>query len=130
MRILTVATLFLSCAIAIDAQGNRSPTPSIAGRWMLTTSADGPHGAASMPLVLTQDGRKITATLTPPHGGDLPLAGEFANGELKLATTGDKEQHPPVTLQAKFKEDGSMAGFVSGPMGDVMFTGVRAKKLP
>jgi hypothetical protein len=132
MKMLTSVTLLVFCAavIAVGAQGSRSQAPSIAGRWIITTSEDGPHGKTSMPLVVTQDGRKVTAKLTPPHGEELTLAGEFANRELKLATAAEKDTHPAVTLQAKLKDDGSLAGVVSGPMGDVTWTAVRAKDLP
>ena len=126
MKTIAIVLLAVASSLPAHAQSNRSPAP-VAGRWILTTSADGPHGATSMPLVLAQDGRKVTGTLTPPHGGDLALAGEFANGELKLATAAEKDKHPAVTLQARLKDDGSLAGFLSGPMGDMTWTAVRAK---
>jgi hypothetical protein len=132
MKTFTSATLLVFCAaaVAVDAQGNRAQTPSIAGRWIITTSDDGPHGKVSMPLVLTQDGRKVTAKLIPPHGEELSLDGEFANRELKLATAAEKGTHPAVTLQAKLRDDGALAGVVSGPMGDVTWTAARAKNVP
>jgi hypothetical protein len=132
MKILIAVTLLVTCAAVIPAstQNTRSQAPSVAGRWLITTTADGPHGKTSMPLVLVQDGRKVTATLTPPHGDEQKLAGEFVNRELKLATAAEKDQHPAVTLQARLRDDGSLAGVVSGPMGDVTWTAVRAKNVP
>jgi hypothetical protein len=132
MKTVIAVTLFVTAAAAISAsaQQNRSPAPSIAGRWILTTSADGPHGKTSMSMVAAQDGRKVTAKLTPPHGEELSLAGELVNRELKLATAAEKGTPPAVTLQAKLRDDGSLAGVVSGPMGDVMWTAVRARDVP
>jgi hypothetical protein len=123
MKTIAIALLTLA---ALPAQTPRTPA-TVAGRWVLTTSADGPHGATSMPLALAQDGRKVTGTLTPPHGGDLPLSGEFVSGELKLAATAKQGEKPSLTLQAKLEDDGSLAGFLSGPMGDITWTAVRAK---
>ena len=126
MKTTSMVVFALISLVPLHAQSGRSQE-SVAGRWVVTTAADGPHGAASMPLVLAQDGRKVTGTLTPPHGGDLSLAGEFDKGELKLATAAEKGKHPAVTLQAKLREDGSLSGFLSGPMGDMTWTAVRAK---
>jgi hypothetical protein len=123
MKTIAIALLTLA---ALPGQTPRTPA-TVAGRWVLTTSADGPHGATSMPLALAQDGRKVTGTLTPPHGGDLSLSGEFVNGELKLATPANKGEKPGLTLQAKLQDDGSLAGFLSGPMGDMTWTAARAK---
>ena len=132
MKTLIAVTLLVTCAavISTSAQNTRSQAPSVAGRWLITTTADGPHGKTSMPLVLVQDGRKVTATLTPPHGDELTLAGELINRELKLTTGEEKDRHHAVTLQARLRDDGSLAGVVSGPMGDVTWTAVRAKNLP
>jgi hypothetical protein len=126
--LLTALALVASAALVPHAQANQSEPRSIAGRWTITTSADGPHGAATLPLTLVQDGRKVTATLTPPHGDELSLAGEFVSNELTLATTPPDDKHHVVKLQARLKEDGTLAGFVSTPGGDVTFTAARVRR--
>ncbi|MCA1562265.1 MAG: hypothetical protein LC753_18200 [Acidobacteria bacterium] len=45
-----------------------------------------PFSVMFVSFLLKQDGKKVTATLAPPHGGEIPLEGEFADGTLKLAT--------------------------------------------
>src|SRR5688572_13832294 len=123
---IAVALIALACIGVVDAQGNKpQPSPSIAGKWILTT-ADGPHGAQKIPVTFVQDGRKVTATVTSPHGGDIALAGELANGEFKLATAQDADHR--VTLQGKLKDDGTLTGFMSTPGGDLTWTAVRANE--
>ena len=55
----------------------------------------------------------------------MALDGEFADGTLKLesADRGDSK----VIFNAKLKEDGTLAGYVSGPMGDMKWTAERVK---
>lgn len=125
-----VLTLTMSAwpSESASAQANKkAAAPSIAGRWTLTTSADGPHGAVTMGLVLKQDGRKITATVMPPHGGEIPLEGEFADGALKLSTSSRSGEAPHVTLNATLKDDGTLAGYLSSERGDMTWTAERIK---
>ena len=78
-----------------------------------------------MSLVLKQDEKRVTGTFVSGHGPDLALTGEFADGTLKLESTdhGDSK----VIFNAKLKEDGTLAGYVSGPMGDMKWTAERVK---
>ena len=99
--------------------------PSVGGRWAMSVDA-GPHGNTTMGLVLTQDGSKVTGTFSSPHG-DMAVAGEFAQGELKVATTAGKEDDR-IYLQARLNEDGTLAGTLSSPMGDMTWTAKRVKK--
>jgi hypothetical protein len=105
------------------ALGARAAAPEVSGTW--TVAVEGPHGAASMTLVLKQDAKKVTGTFVSGHGPDLALTGEFADGTLKLESgdAGDAK----VIFNAKLKDDGTLAGYVSGPMGDMKWTGERVK---
>ena len=53
------------------------------------------------------------------------VEGEFAGNTLKLesAQGGDDK----VIFNAKLKDDGTLAGYVSGPMGDLKWTAERVK---
>ena len=103
--------------------GARAAAPTVAGTW--SVAVEGPHGAAKMSLVLTQDAKKVSGTFVSGHGPDLALEGEFADGTLKLesADSGDSK----VIFNAKLKDDGTLAGYVSGPMGDLRWTAERVK---
>lgn len=117
MRELLLAGL---TAIALAAAA-----PSVAGRWTMAVDA-GPHGNATMGLILSQDGSKVTGTFSSPHG-DMEVAGEFAKGDLKIATTAGKEDDR-IYLQAHLNEDGTLAGVLSSPMGDMKWTATRVKE--
>jgi hypothetical protein len=96
--------------------------PQVAGNW--SVAVDGPHGAAAMSLVLKQDGTKVTGTFISGHGPDLALEGEFVDGTLKIESAGGDDR---VIFNAKLKDDGTLAGYVSGPMGDMKWTAERIK---
>jgi len=96
--------------------------PSLTGGWTMKLIG-GPHGDATMGLTLTHDGTAVTGTFVSGHGLDLALKGSFVDGELKLE--GEMEDHSKVLFSAKLKEDGSLAGYISGPMGDMKWTATR-----
>ena len=118
MKTLAAAVTVLALAVSASASA-----PGVAGTW--SVAVDGPHGAATMSLVLKQDDRKVTGTFVSGHGPDLALDGEFVDGTLKLESTdhGDSK----VIFNAKLKDDGTLAGYVSGPMGDMKWTAERVK---
>lgn len=115
--------LLAAAAVLALAVGALAAATEVGGTW--TVAVEGPHGAASMSLVLKQDAKKVTGTFISGHGPDLALTGEFADGTLKLesADAGDAK----VIFNAKLKDDGTLAGYVSGPMGDIKWTGERVK---
>jgi hypothetical protein len=92
---------------------------SVAGRW--TMAVDSPHEAAEMGLTLSQDGSRVTGTFASPHG-DMPVQGEFADGNLKLATTSEEAG---ITFSAKLKDKDTLTGYISSSMGDMTFTAKR-----
>ena len=115
-------TLVAAAVLALTMSAPAA-APDVTGTWSI--AVDGPHGAATMSLVLKQDARKVTGTFVSGHGPDMPVSGEFAEGTLKLES-GDAGDHK-VIFNATLKEDGTLAGYVSGPMGDMKWTGARAK---
>ena len=116
--------LFTAVFAAFAAAALTAAAPSVAGRWTMTVVGS-PHGDVAMGLTLTQDGSKVSGTFSSPHG-DMDVAGEFANGQLKIATTAGHEDER-IYLQAKLNDDGTLAGIISSPMGDMKWTATRAK---
>jgi hypothetical protein len=99
--------------------------PSVAGTWSMIVTGS-PHGDAAMGLTLKQDGANVTGTFNSPHG-DMAVAGEFTNGELKISTTGGSDDEK-ILFSAKLKDDGTLAGYVSSQMGDMKWTATRASE--
>jgi hypothetical protein len=116
-------TLVAAVAMLALTMGARAAAPDVTGTWAI--AVEGPHGSAGMSLVLKQDAKKVTGTFVSGHGHDLVLEGEFADGTLKLESNdaGDAK----VIFNAKLKDDGTLAGYVSGSMGDMKWTGERVK---
>src|SRR4051812_42172592 len=99
--------------------------PSLTGTWTMNVTG-GPHGDATMGLTLEQDGSKVTGTFASGHAADMPVSGEFKDGTLKLQTQADKEGDA-ITFNAKLRDDGTLAGYISSPMGDMKWTATRAE---
>jgi hypothetical protein len=114
-----VLSTFLMAAGLVSAA---AAAPSVAGTWTLSVQGS-PHGDMTLGLILKQDGTKITGTFNSPHG-DMDVAGEFVKGELKIATTAGSDDDR-IVFSAQLKEDGTLAGYVSSPMGDMKWTASR-----
>lgn len=99
-------------------------SPSLTGTWTMNVTG-GPHGDATMGLTLQQDGTKVTGTFASGHTADMPVSGEFKDGTLKLETQADTEGHS-VIFTAKLREDGTLSGYISSPVGDMKWTAARA----
>ena len=112
-----LAVAMVTCLTAAAA------APTVAGTWTMTVQGS-PHGDVTMGLTLTQDGSHVTGTFHSPHG-DMAVAGEFAEGQLKLATTQTKEDEK-ILFDARLDDKGALAGYLSSPMGDMKWTAARA----
>jgi uncharacterized protein (DUF2147 family) len=112
-----------AAALLVLTASPRAAAPDVTGTWAV--AIDGPHGTTGMSLVLKQDGKKVTGTFVSGHAPDMALEGEFADGALKLESAGGGDEK--VIFDAKLKEDGTLAGYVSGPMGDMKWTAERVK---
>ena len=113
--------LLILLAIAVSA----AAAPSVAGDWTVTVP-DSPHGAMTMGLTLKQDGTKVTGTFSSGHMAGIAVSGEFADGSLTLETGGDADDK--IVFNAKMKEDGTLAGYLSSPMGDMKWTASRVQE--
>ena len=96
--------------------------PTVTGSWTMSVQG-GPHGDATMALTLKQDGTKVTGTFVSGHGPDMEVKGEFVDGALKIETEGDADHK--VMFSAKLKDDGTLAGSISSPVGDMTWTATR-----
>lgn len=95
----------------------------VAGKW--TLSVDSPHGTVPMDLVLKQEGKKITGTLSHGRAADIPLQGEFSDDALSFTTAaqGDLEA---MEFRGRIQSDGTLTGYFSSSMGDMKVAGKRA----
>jgi len=119
------ASLFAATASARQDKA-AAAAPSIAGTWNISLMG---HPIA---LVLEQDGKKVTGTLMM-MGKDVPVDGAFADGTLTLtspAQIGAPGGHDtvPLALTAKLKEDGTLAGEITGPHGPMEWTAERLRQ--
>ena len=57
---------------------------------------------------------------------EFALRGEFSDGTLELVMSGQDGQE--TTFTARARDDGTLAGYVSGPMGDMKWTAERVEK--
>jgi hypothetical protein len=99
--------------------------PSVTGRWSMSVKGS-PHGDVTMGLELSQEGKKVSGSFATPHGDDLQVAGEFAEGTLTLTTTSGGESK--ISMTAKLKEDGTLDGYLSSQMGDMTWTARRVTR--
>lgn len=123
----TLTSLFMSLAIAGAIVGAQTPgkaAPSVAGTWNLTVKGPAAHGDMPATMQLRQEGKAVTGTFAV-HGTEHTLKGEFSEATLTLETT-DTPADKGLTFTAKLKDDGSLAGYLSGPMGDMQWTATRA----
>jgi len=99
--------------------------PSVTGTWTMKVTG-GPHGDATMGLTLTQDGTRVTGTFVSGHGPDLAVKGTFVDGELKVEA--ETDDHAKILLSGRLKDDGSLAGYISSPMGDMRWVATKNTK--
>ncbi len=117
MKTFVATVVALALTVSVQAAA-----PDVTGTWSL--AVDGPHGAGTMALVLKQEGTRVLGTFASGHGPDIALEGELADSTLKLESAEDG--HHKIIFNAKLKDDGTLAGYVSGPMGDIEWTASRA----
>jgi hypothetical protein len=109
--------------IAALAPGGHAAAATVAGTWTMTV--DSPHGQATMGLVLKQDETKVTGTFASGHAPDQTVSGELVDSVLKLETEGESDHQ--VIFKGTLKRDGTLAGTLSTPVGDMRWTAQRVK---
>jgi hypothetical protein len=116
-----MAAVFAILALGV---GGYAAAGTVTGTWTMTVEG-GPHGNATMGLVLKQDGTKVTGTFASGHAPDEAVSGELVDGVLKIETGGSSDAR--IIFSAKLKDDGTLAGIISSPMGDMKWTAQRVK---
>lgn len=135
MRIrFALALAVLSAAlIATTAPAMASQAPAAAtadttkvdGKWAMNVET--PQGAMDVALDLKSEGKKITGTISSPQG-DAPLEGEFDDGKIMFAISIDSpEGAMAIGFAGAMKEDGTMAGTLTGPFGEAPWSASRVK---
>ena len=126
---MTVVALAIGLLTNLNAQQAKpkADTAGVGGKWAISVVND--QGPMSASMTLTQNGAKITGTFTNDHTGEAPVEGEFANGTLTFAIDvhGDSGSAMHVDFTGKMKDDGTLAGTLKGPMGEMNWTGTRVK---
>jgi hypothetical protein len=123
MKKLVIVWMALFAVSAALTARETKAAADVSGVWDLAVKGPAAHGGMNATLELHQEGKKVTGSLAA-HGNRHTLAGEFADGELALEAT-DVPADKALTLNAKLKDDGTLAGYLSGPMGDMQWTGQR-----
>lgn len=123
-RLLTLVFAITAAPATPGYAGRNGTTADVGGTWAVTVQGSGAHGDMTATLTLQQDGRKVTGRLAV-HGNAHTVSGEFDGSTLRL--TIEQEAHDQTTLTGTLQEDGTLAGYVSGPMGDMEWTATRAK---
>jgi hypothetical protein len=116
-KLMTAIGIVALAAIGVGADA------TVTGTWTMTVTGT-PHGDMTTELVMKQEGTKVTGVFSSGHMPDMDVAGEFKDGALTLETAGDSDSK--FIFDAKLKEDGTLAGYLSSSMGDMKWTAVRA----
>jgi len=127
--LMTVAAITIGLLTNLSAQQAKpkADTASVAGKWTISVAND--QAPMEAGLTLTQNGAKVAGTFTSDHTGEAPIEGEFSNGTLTFSIMlhGSSDATMRVDFVAKMKDDSTLAGTLKGPMGEMNWTGTRAK---
>jgi len=113
--------LALAVALVVGSMLRVAADATVTGTWTMNVEG-GPHGNATMGLVLKQEGTKVTGTFSSGHSADMEVAGQFKDGQLDVETKGGESR---VIFSAKLKADGTLSGSISSEMGDMKWTASR-----
>ena len=116
------AIFVIVAMMAMTAGSIYAGEKSVAGHWTVSVQDMPLH------LVLMQKGKNISGSLENPHGGVIPITGEFAGGQIKFW---GKSQGGSVQIElsatGSVKADGSLAGNLTSNVGDMDWSAVRSK---
>ena len=113
--------LALAVALVVGSMPGAAADATVTGTWTMNVEG-GPHGNATMGLVLKQEGTKVTGTFSSGHSADMEVAGQFKDGQLDVETKGRESR---IIFSAKLKADGTLSGSISSEMGDMKWTASR-----
>lgn len=109
------------------AQEKPKAPAGVAGNWSISVAAQ--DGQMSAGMALKQDGQKVTGTFTSDHTGEAPVEGQYVDGTLTFTIPlhGGTDPSMRVDFTGKLKADGTLAGTLTGPMGEMSWTASRVK---
>jgi len=113
--------LALAVALVVGSMLGVAADATVTGTWTMNVEG-GPHGNATMGMVLKQEGTKVTGTFSSGHSADMEVAGQFKDGQLDVETKGGESR---IIFSAKLKADGTLSGSISSEMGDMKWTASR-----
>ena len=133
VALLAVLAVVLSLAFqpAFAGQAPQEPKKDLSkvaldGKWNM--SVESPQGPMSILVVFKVDGTKVTGTLSSQMG-ETPLEGTYADGVLNFGITFDGGGGSmQIAFAGKLTDENTMAGSLSGPMGDIPWSAVRVKE--
>ena len=134
-KLITLAAVVLAAAGIVSAQQAQQPKPEakpetqapagVAGKWILTVETQ--NGTMNPTLDLKVDGKKLTGTITGPQG-DAPLTGELADNKLTFSINVQTNNgNMKIDFAGTLKADGTLAGTMAFPQGEIPWTGARPK---
>jgi hypothetical protein len=126
MSRLSAFGIGLAALVTVLAGSLLASGEPVSGKWNMTVKGPAAHGDMPAAMLLAQAGDKVTGTFSA-HGTEHKLAGTYKDATLQLETT-DTPADRSLTLSAKLQDDGTLAGFLSGPMGDMKWTASREKE--
>jgi hypothetical protein len=121
----TLRTLGLAACAATVLATSIAAHGDLSGKWNMTVKGPAAHGDMAATMLLTQKDDKVTGTFSA-HGNEHKLAGAVKGDTLTLETT-DTPADKTLSFTARLEEGGTLAGYLSGPMGDMKWSASRAK---
>ena len=127
MRLVVSLVMFVVVSSVLTAQQSapQKTAPSVAGKWNMSVQSD--QGEMAAMFTINLDGKKVTGTLNSDHTGEVPLEGTFEDGTLAFTVTVHAENPAQLNVVGKLKDDGTLTGKLTGPMGELAWTATRAK---
>lgn len=126
LAVLSVALAGSSSIAAAQAVAPaKADTSTIDGKWSMNVQT--PQGAMDVAMEIKSEGKKITGTISGPQG-DAPLEGEYADGKIAFGISIDSpEGAMAIGFAGAMKDDGTLAGTLTGPFGEAPWTASRVK---
>jgi hypothetical protein len=108
-----------------DPKAEAKAPAGVAGKWILAVETQ--NGTRTPAMELKVDGKKVTGTLSSPDG-EVAVAGEFADNKLTFTINvqsngGDMK----IDFTGTLKADGTLAGTMAFPQGEIPWTAARPK---
>lgn len=142
VRTSLFAVALVAGAVSLSAQAGQQTPPAnqpkteqkadpkapIAGKWNMSVEVP-QQGAMASVLLLKQDGKKLTGTLTGPQG-EVPVEGEYADGKISFAMSFQGSNGSmSIGFSGALKENGTLAGTLDFGQGQPLnWTAERAKE--